>query len=172
MAKAKSIYTCTECGGQSLKWQGQCPHCTGWNTLLETIAEATPSAGVNRFSALAADGRVQTLAEVDAVEVPRAPTGLAELDRVLGGGLVEGAVVLIGGDPGIGKSTLLLQALAQMSATQKVLYVSGEESPQQIALRARRLALDAQSVTLLAEISLEKIIATLKREQPKVAVID
>ncbi|MDP1683141.1 MAG: DNA repair protein RadA [Burkholderiales bacterium] len=172
MAKAKSIYTCTECGGQSLKWQGQCPHCTAWNTLVETIAEATPSAGANRFSALAADGRVQTLAEVDAVEVPRAPTGVAELDRVLGGGLVEGAVVLIGGDPGIGKSTLLLQALAHMSTAQKVLYVSGEESPQQIALRARRLALDAQAVTLLAEISLEKIIATLKREQPKVAVID
>ncbi|OFZ70620.1 MAG: DNA repair protein RadA [Betaproteobacteria bacterium RBG_16_58_11] len=172
MAKTKSIYTCTECGGQSLKWQGQCPHCTAWNTLLETIAEATPSAGANRFSALAADGKVQTLAEVDAVEVPRAPTGVAELDRVLGGGLVEGAVVLIGGDPGIGKSTLLLQALAHMSTAQKVLYVSGEESPQQIALRARRLALDAQAVTLLAEISLEKIISTLKREQPKVAVID
>ncbi|MBI5752769.1 MAG: DNA repair protein RadA [Hydrogenophilales bacterium] len=172
MAKAKTIYTCTECGGQSLKWQGQCPHCTAWNTLVETIAEATPGAGANRFSALAADGRVQTLAEVDAVEVPRAPTGVAELDRVLGGGLVEGAVVLIGGDPGIGKSTLLLQALAHMSTAQKVLYVSGEESPQQIALRARRLALDAQSVTLLAEISLEKIISTLKREQPKVAVID
>ncbi|MEK6664599.1 MAG: DNA repair protein RadA [Pseudomonadota bacterium] len=172
MAKAKSIYTCTECGGQCLKWQGQCPHCTAWNTLVETIAEALPSAGANRFSALAADGRVQTLAEVDAVEVPRAPTGVAELDRVLGGGLVEGAVVLIGGDPGIGKSTLLLQALAHMSTAQKVLYVSGEESPQQIALRARRLALDAQAVTLLAEISLEKIIATLKREQPKVAVID
>ena len=172
MAKVKSIYTCTECGGQSLKWQGQCPHCTAWNTLLETIAEAVPASGANRFSALAADGKVQTLAEVEAVEVPRAPTGVAELDRVLGGGLVEGAVVLIGGDPGIGKSTLLLQALAHMSATQKVLYVSGEESPQQIALRAKRLALDAQSVTLLAEISLEKIIATLKREQPKVAVID
>ena len=172
MAKTKSIYTCTECGGQSLKWQGQCPHCTAWNTLLETVAEVVHASGVNRFSALAADGRVQTLAEVEAVEVPRSPTGVGELDRVLGGGLVEGAVVLIGGDPGIGKSTLLLQALAHMSATQKVLYVSGEESPQQIALRAKRLALNAQSVTLLAEISLEKIIATLKREQPKVAVID
>ena len=172
MAKVKSIYTCTECGGQSLKWQGQCPHCTAWNTLLETVAEVVHASGVNRFSALAADGRVQTLAEVEAVEVPRTPTGVGELDRVLGGGLVEGAVVLIGGDPGIGKSTLLLQALAHMSATQKVLYVSGEESPQQIALRAKRLALNAQSVTLLAEISLEKIIATLKREQPKVAVID
>ena len=172
MAKAKSIYTCTECGGQSLKWQGQCPHCNAWNTLLETISEATSSGVGNRYSALAADGKLQTLAEVEALEVPRAPTGVAELDRVLGGGLVEGAVVLIGGDPGIGKSTLLLQALAHMSTSQKVLYVSGEESPQQIALRAKRLALNASAVGLLAEINLEKIISLLKREQPKVAVID
>ncbi len=172
MAKAKSIYTCTECGGQSLKWQGQCPHCNAWNTLLETISEATGSSAGNRYSALAADGKLQTLAEVEALEVPRAPTGVAELDRVLGGGLVEGAVVLIGGDPGIGKSTLLLQALAHMSTSQKVLYVSGEESPQQIALRAKRLVLNASAVGLLAEINLEKIIALLKREQPKVAVID
>jgi DNA repair protein RadA/Sms len=172
MAKAKSIYTCTECGGQSLKWQGQCPHCNAWNTLLETISEATSSGAGNRYSALAADGKLQTLAEVEALEVPRTPTGVAELDRVLGGGLVEGAVVLIGGDPGIGKSTLLLQALAHMSTSQKVLYVSGEESPQQIALRAKRLALNASAVGLLAEINLEKIISLLKREQPKVAVID
>ncbi len=171
MAKAKTLYSCTECGGQSPKWQGQCPHCNAWNTLVETIAEASPSAG-NRYSALAADGKLQTLAEVEAVEVPRSPTGVAELDRVLGGGLVEGAVVLIGGDPGIGKSTLLLQALAHMSATQKVLYVSGEESPQQIALRAKRLSLDAKSVELLAEINLEKILATLKTHKPKVAVVD
>ena len=172
MAKAKSIYTCTECGGQSLKWQGQCPHCNAWNTLLETISEATASSAGNRYSALAADGKLQTLAEVEALEVPRAPTGVGELDRVLGGGLVEGAVVLIGGDPGIGKSTLLLQALAHMSTSQKVLYVSGEESPQQIALRAKCLALNASAVGLLAEINLEKIISLLKREQPKVAVID
>ena len=171
MAKTKTIYSCTECGGQSLKWQGQCPHCNAWNTLVETVAETLPSGG-NRYSALAADGKLQTLAEVEAAEVPRSPTGVMELDRVLGGGLVEGAVVLIGGDPGIGKSTLLLQALAHMSATQKVLYVSGEESPQQIALRAKRLSLDAKSVELLAEINLEKILATLKQHKPKVAVID
>ena len=171
MAKAKSVYTCTECGGQSLKWQGQCPHCNAWNTLLESIAEASTSAG-NRYSALAADGTVQKLSEVQAQEVPRTPTGVSELDRVLGGGLVEGAVVLIGGDPGIGKSTLLLQALAHMSAAQKVLYVSGEESPQQIALRAKRLVLDASAVVLLAEINLEKIVACLLRERPQVAVID
>ena len=171
MAKAKSIYSCTECGGQSLKWQGQCPHCNAWNTLVETVAEATSSGG-NRYNALAADGKVQILSDVEAQEVPRTPTGVAELDRVLGGGLVEGAVVLIGGDPGIGKSTLLLQALAHMSAAHKVLYVSGEESPQQIALRAKRLVLDASAVVLLAEINLEKIIACLQRERPKVAVID
>lgn len=171
MAKAKSLYVCTECGGQSLKWQGQCPHCNAWNTLVETVAEAASSGG-NRYSALAADGKLQTLAEVEALEVPRTPTGVAELDRVLGGGLVEGAVVLIGGDPGIGKSTLLLQALAHMSVAQKVLYVSGEESPQQIALRAKRLALNASAVILFAEINLEKIIALLKRERPQVAVID
>jgi DNA repair protein RadA/Sms len=171
MAKAKTIYSCTECGGQSLKWQGQCPHCNAWNTLVETIAETTPSGG-NRYGALAADGKLQKLADVEAAEVPRSPTGVAELDRVLGGGLVEGAVVLIGGDPGIGKSTLLLQALAHMSASQKVLYVSGEESAQQIALRAKRLALDAKAVELLAEINLEKILATLKTHQPKVAVVD
>jgi DNA repair protein RadA/Sms len=171
LAKAKTIYSCTECGGQSLKWQGQCPHCNAWNTLVETVAE-TASSGMNRYSALAADGKLQKLAEVEAAEVPRAPTGVAELDRVLGGGLVEGAVVLIGGDPGIGKSTLLLQALAHMSAKQKVLYVSGEESPQQIALRAKRLSLDAKSVELLAEINLEKILATLKTHRPKVAVVD
>ena len=171
MAKAKSIYSCTECGGQSLKWQGQCPQCNAWNALVETIAEVT-SSGANRYSALAADGKVQILSDVEAQEVPRTPTGVAELDRVLGGGLVEGAVVLIGGDPGIGKSTLLLQALAHMSATHKVLYVSGEESPQQIALRAKRLVLDASAVVLLAEINLEKIVACLQRERPKVAVID
>ena len=171
MAKVKTIYSCTECGGQSLKWQGQCPHCNAWNTLVETIAETASSAG-NRYSALAADGKLQKLAEVEAAEVPRSPTGVAELDRVLGGGLVEGAVVLIGGDPGIGKSTLLLQALAHMSGSQKVLYVSGEESAQQIALRAKRLSLEAKSVELLAEINLEKILTTLKTHKPRVAVVD
>jgi DNA repair protein RadA/Sms len=139
--------------------------------MVETLAEPTANA-TNRYSALAADGKLQRLSEVEAAEVPRTPTGVAELDRVLGGGLVAGAVVLIGGDPGIGKSTLLLQALAHMSGAQRVLYVSGEESAQQIALRAKRLSLDARSVELLAEINLEKILATLKQHKPKVAVID
>jgi len=171
MAKSKSIYTCTECGGQSVKWQGQCPHCTAWNTLVETIAEPASSAG-NRFSAITGVGKLQRLSEIETREENRLATGVAEFDRVLGGGLVHGAVVLIGGDPGIGKSTLLLQALCAMGERHKVLYVSGEESAQQIALRARRLALDASSLHLLAEISLEKIQAQLQSEKPVVAVID
>ena len=171
MAKAKSIYTCTECGGQAVKWQGQCPHCTAWNTLVETISESA-AAGSNRFSAITGVSRLQRLSEVEAREESHVPTGLAEFDRVLGGGLVRGAVVLIGGDPGIGKSTLMLQALCALGSRLKVLYVSGEESAQQIALRARRLALDASVLHLIAEINLEKIQALLQSEKPAVAVID
>jgi len=170
MAKSKSIYTCTECGGQETKWQGQCPHCMAWNTLVETVAEAAPTA--NRYSALAHPSQLQRLSDVEALETPRQTTGIAEFDRVLGGGLVPGGVVLIGGDPGIGKSTLLLQALCHLGASNKVLYVSGEESAQQIALRAKRLALDAGPGQLLAEIQLEKISATLLALKPDVAVID
>jgi DNA repair protein RadA/Sms len=170
MAKSKSLYACTECGGQALKWQGQCPHCQAWNTLEETLAEAAPSA--NRFALITDGGRLQRLSEVQAREEERLSTGVAEFDRVLGGGLVAGGVVLIGGDPGIGKSTLLLQALADMGARRKVLYVSGEESPQQIALRARRLGADASHVHVLAEINLEKIQGAIQSEKPDVAVID
>ena len=171
MAKGKTIYSCTECGATSSKWQGQCPGCEAWNTLVETVAEAdTPSA--RRFAALAGTARVQTLSEIEAREEDRLPTGIGEFDRVLGGGLVAGGVVLIGGDPGIGKSTLLLQALAALSTSSTVLYVSGEESGQQIALRARRLALDTRQLKLLAEINLEKILAALQAERPHVAVID
>jgi DNA repair protein RadA/Sms len=142
-----------------------------WNTLVEAIAEAAPKSG-NRFSALAASGQLQRLVEVEAAEVSRTPTGIAEFDRVLGGGLVAGGVVLIGGDPGIGKSTLLLQTLAHLAPANKVLYVSGEESAQQIALRAKRLALDAHEVHLLPEIQLEKIQSTIAHEKPDVVVID
>lgn len=124
MAKSKTIYSCTECGGQTLKWQGQCPHCQAWNTLIETIAEKS----VSRFSPVSETGQVQNLSTIEAREEPRYPTGIEELDRVLGGGMVQGGVVLLGGDPGIGKSTLLLQALSFMSAQHSVLYVSGEES--------------------------------------------
>ncbi|WP_028455729.1 DNA repair protein RadA [Chitinilyticum litopenaei] len=169
MAKNRVMFSCQECGAQSPKWQGQCPGCGAWNTLQESLVkEAAPS----RFQSLAADGAIRQLAEVDATELPRTPTGLQELDRVLGGGLVPGGVVLIGGDPGIGKSTLLLQALTRLAEAHRVLYVSGEESAQQIALRAKRLDLSAARVALFAEIGLETILQALEKEKPRVAVID
>ncbi len=169
MAKSKSIYCCTECGASSPKWQGQCPGCGEWNTLVESVAE---KAGGHRFESLAPVARVQNLSEIEACEEDRLATGIGELDRALGGGLVAGGVVLIGGDPGIGKSTLLLQALALLSAGCKVLYVSGEESGEQVALRARRLGLETRALHLMAEINLERIVATLQGERPQVAVID
>jgi DNA repair protein RadA/Sms len=172
VAKAKTIYTCSECGGQSPKWQGQCPHCEQWNTLVEGIAEVAVAKGANRFSAVGGTGKVLKLGDVEARDESRLATGIGEFDRVLGGGLVPGGVVLIGGDPGIGKSTLLLQALAQIGRRRKSLYVSGEESAEQIALRAKRLALDAGDLRLLAEIQLEKIQATLAAEKPDIVVID
>ena len=169
MAKQKTIYSCTECGGSAPKWQGQCPHCGAWNTLVETLAETAPT---NRFAAVAGAGRLQRLAEIRPREESRVATGIEEFDRVLGGGLVAGGVVLIGGDPGIGKSTLLLQALAQLAGRQPALYVSGEESAEQVALRALRLQLDAGGLQLLTEIHLEKILAALAEHKPRIAVID
>lgn len=169
MAKPKIVYSCTECGGQTPKWQGQCPSCMAWNTLVESIAEA-PAA--NRYAALNQTAGLQKLAEVEAAEVPRHPTGVGEFDRVLGGGLVPGGVVLLGGDPGIGKSTLLLQTLCHIGNLRKVVYVSGEESAQQIAMRAKRLMLDASPIQLLAEINLEKILNTLQTHKPDIAVVD
>ena len=172
MAKAKTNYTCTECGGVSNKWAGQCPSCGKWNTMVETVIETV----TNRYSAqpqgLVQGAPVMKLAEIEAADVPRFGTGIEEFDRVLGGGLVAGGVVLIGGDPGIGKSTLLLQALANLSRIKKALYVSGEESGAQVALRARRLAVDAADLQLQAEIQLEKILNTLAEHKPQVAVID
>ena len=168
---AKTVYTCRECGGNSAKWLGKCPHCGAWNSLDETVAEVAGPAK-NRFQSLAKSLPVATLSEIDAAEVARTPTGQEELDRVLGGGIVEGAVVLIGGDPGIGKSTLLLQALDALSGQMKVLYVTGEESAAQVALRARRLGLAGNKVRVLAEIQLEKIVATLEAEAPAFCVID
>ena len=173
MAKDKSIYICTECGGTSPKWLGKCPSCEAWNTLVESVAEGTPK---NRYNTsargLVASQAVATLSEIEASDVDRQPTGIDELDRVLGGGIVAGGVVLIGGDPGIGKSTLLLQALDSLSRNMKTLYVTGEESGAQVALRSRRLGLGGSQVRVLAEIQLEKISAAIDHEQPAVCVID
>jgi len=164
MAKAKSAYVCTDCGASALQWFGSCPSCGAAGTLSETITErGFVRAGKSSPESVA-------LGEVVAREHERLPTGLAELDRVLGEGLVPGQVVLLGGDPGIGKSTLLLQALCALQ--QNNLYVSGEESPEQVAGRARRLGLDVGGVRLLAETQLERIVGALEAARPRVAVID
>jgi len=169
MARAKTIYACTECGGQAPKWQGQCPHCGAWNTLVESVA--APAA--KRFESVAGErSAVRTLASVEANESVRIPTGQSEFDRVLGGGLVPGGVVLIGGDPGIGKSTLLLQACAALGAAHRTLYVTGEESVEQVALRAQRLGLVNAPVELLAEVQLEAIVAAIGSTQPEIVVVD
>lgn len=174
MAKVKTIYTCTECGASEPKWQGQCPSCMAWNTLVESIDETSASTNryASKFEGLASTGQLQKISSIKAADIARQPTGISEFDRVLGGGLVEGGVILIGGDPGIGKSTLLLQVLCHLGKVSPAIYVSGEESPQQIAMRAKRLGLDASEVELLAEINLEKILATLQTHKPNIAVID
>jgi len=173
MAKAKTLYTCTECGASEPKWQGQCPGCLAWNTLVETLEETvSTNRYANKFDSLTQSASLQKISSIQAADIARQATGISEFDRVLGGGLVEGGVVLIGGDPGIGKSTLLLQVLCHLGRSAQAIYVSGEESPQQIAMRAKRLGLDASEVELLAEINLEKILATLQTHKPNIAVID
>ncbi len=172
MAKIKTNYSCTECGAIAYKWAGQCSSCGQWNTLVESVVEAAQNRYSQAPQSLAQTAPVLQLSDIDALEVPRFSTGIDEFDRVLGGGLVSGGVVLIGGDPGIGKSTLLLQALAAMARQKSVLYVSGEESGAQIALRAKRLGVEASELKLQAEIQLEKILSTLVQHKPQVVVID
>ena len=166
-----SIYTCNACGGTSPKWLGKCPSCEAWNTLIETAAP-TRSSRPSSPRSLAAGSPVSTLSDIQSSDVQRRATGLPELDRVLGGGWVDGAVVLIGGDPGIGKSTLLLQALAKLANTEPTLYVTGEESAAQVAMRAQRLGLEASPLRVMAEVSLERILQTLQIEQARTCVID
>lgn len=175
MAKQKLQYSCSECGASFPKWSGQCGDCGGWNTLVEIVI-APVASRTGRFAGYSGDAgsqRVQALADVDAgSDAPRISTGLAELDHVLGGGLVAGSVVLIGGDPGIGKSTILLQTMAQLSAEVPTLYVTGEESPQQISLRAKRLALKADCIRLYSETQVELMLEVAQSERPRVMVVD
>ncbi|MGK7294348.1 MAG: DNA repair protein RadA [Candidatus Wenzhouxiangella sp. M2_3B_020] len=172
MAKPKSVYVCRECGARQSKWSGQCPDCEAWNTLEESVAAPAPKSGRRSGWSGGDSGRVVRLDSVSATETPRFSAGLTELDRVLGGGLVPGSVVLIGGDPGIGKSTLLLQSQAAIAAERKALYVTGEESAGQVAMRARRLGLDPHTVECLTETSLETILATAEAGRPAFMVID
>lgn len=169
-------FVCSECGGTTIKWQGQCPHCRAWNTLQEfrvPTGQAARFGGADRRGFVDTTGALQDLSRVSTDEAPRILTGLSEFDRVLGGGLVRGGVSLIGGDPGIGKSTLLLQAMARLIAQGvKSIYVSGEESAAQIALRAQRLRLPLEGLKLMSEIELEHIEAVLEKEKPEFVVID
>ncbi len=170
MAKARTQYLCQHCGAASPKWVGQCPDCGTWNSLVESVvtAAAKPRGGMSGV----ASGRIQKLADVGLVEATRASTGLSEMDRVLGGGIVPGAVILIGGDPGIGKSTLLLQVLSDLQSRLSTLYVTGEESLQQVHLRAHRLGLKQMDLPVLTETGVEQILAQMQALRPGFVVID
>ena len=174
MAKEKTLFTCTECGGTSPRWLGKCPSCNAWNTLIESVAEAGP--GKNRYSGaqfagLAQAQAVMPLAAIEATDIARTPSGIDELDRVLGGGIVEGGVVLIGGDPGIGKSTLLLQAADNLARDANVLYVSGEESASQIKLRANRLHVQSD-MRILCETDVEHALSEAETCKAEILIID
>ena len=169
MSKTKLAYVCTDCGGQSPKWAGQCGECGKWNSMTE-IAVQKPSGARKGYAG--AVGQVQNLSEIVATELPRISTYNTELDRALGGGLVPGAVILVGGDPGVGKSTLLLQCASQLSQHGSVLYVSGEESPKQIAMRAQRLGVIEADCQVLAETEVETIISCAQKTNPAVMIID
>ena len=173
MAKNKLLYSCTQCGAQAPKWTGQCGDCGAWNSLTEIAKTAPLRAG--RFAGFAGDAgqvQLQRLADVTADDVTRQATGINEFDRVLGGGLVPGSVVLIGGDPGIGKSTILLQTLVAMGQDNKAMYVTGEESLQQVSMRAQRLGLVSDDLQLMAETRIEQILATANKQRPDVMVVD
>ena len=156
MAKSKTAFVCTECGADYSRWQGQCSACSAWNTLSEVRLSSSSASRKAKSSGFAGSlTKSQRLSEIDVAEEPRISSGLTELDRVFGGGMVIGSAVLIGGEPGAGKSTLLLQMMCYLAATEKTLYVTGEESPQQIALRAKRLGLPTEHLSVMAETSLE-----------------
>ena len=174
MAKAKTAYVCNDCGADYFKWQGRCDSCGAWNTLSEVRLGATPSRGGDARSKgyAGVTSEVKVLADIDLAAVPRFTTGVVEFDRVLGGGLVPGSAILIGGHPGAGKSTLLLQTLCKLAQQMKALYVTGEESLQQVALRAKRLELPTEALQLLSETSVENICATAAQHNPKLLVVD
>ena len=174
MAKPKTVYACINCGAQFPKWAGQCQDCGDWNTLQEEAGVSAPPSGSKaaRFEGFAPKQVVQQLKAVKTNATPRFSCGVSELDRVLGGGLVPGSVILLGGDPGIGKSTLILQSLAQLSQERTTLYVTGEESAQQVAIRAERLGVQDCDLALLADNQLEDIITVAQEHKPQVLVID
>ena len=172
MAKAKSAFVCTDCGSDYTKWQGQCTDCGVWNTLSEIRLSTATQRGERLVGYSGSGSEVQTLSSIDLSSLPRQSTGLAEFDRVLGGGLVAGSAVLIGGNPGAGKSTVLLQVMCELAKKQTALYVTGEESLQQVAMRANRLGLPADKLQMASETNIESIIAIAQKIQPRVMVVD
>ncbi|WP_319557993.1 DNA repair protein RadA [Thiomicrorhabdus sp.] len=174
MAKAKVAYVCSECGAEHSRWQGQCQACKAWNTLKEFSLGNSKARSSSKSGGYAgsSEQKVHSIAEVDLAEVPRISSGMSELDRVLGGGIVPGSVVLIGGDPGVGKSSILLQVMCELSQRDAVLYVTGEESLQQVALRAQRMQLPTDKLRLLTETDVESITMAAQKEEPKVMVVD
>ncbi|TPH19325.1 DNA repair protein RadA [Litorilituus lipolyticus] len=173
MAKSKTAFVCTECGSEYARWLGQCNDCKAWNTISEFRQAKSPSRGGN-FSGFAGitEAKVQTLDSIDLGELPRFSSGYQEFDRVLGGGIVPGSAILIGGEPGAGKSTLLLQTMCSLAASMPALYITGEESLQQVAMRAKRLGLATDKLKMLSETSVENICNIAEKEQPKIIVID
>ncbi len=173
MAKARLVFVCRECGTDHPKWQGQCVNCMAWNSLEESSVSGSANTSAGPRAGYAGErASVKRLAEVGAEDQPRLATGSEELDRVLGGGLVPGSVVLIGGEPGAGKSTLLLQVCGTLSGRAKVLYVTGEESLGQVAMRARRLQVSADNMLLASETRVEALLELIAREQPDLVVVD
>ena len=163
MAKAKSVFFCTECGNETPKWAGRCPSCGAWNTLVEqAVGDGAKAKAGGRSRALRA--KAHPIAELDTAQEIRFPTGMGELDRVLGGGAVQGSLVLVGGAPGIGKSTLMLQICGKLSETAKILYVSGEESPRQLKLRADRLGVQSDNLYVLSETCLGDVLESVEEE--------
>jgi len=169
--KSRTTYVCNACGVRLPKWAGRCPDCGAWNSV-EEVPDLPASTRRSGYAGTAEGAQVVPLADISPERQTRSGSGITELDRVLGGGLVAGSVVLIGGDPGIGKSTLLLQASASLGSHRSVLYVTGEESPQQISMRARRLGLNGEGIRLLAETGVERILAAASVERPQVMVVD
>ncbi|WP_417659894.1 DNA repair protein RadA [Pseudidiomarina sp.] len=173
MAKTKTTFVCNDCGADFARWLGQCPECKAWNTITELrLASAKPTGAERRGYAGSTRATVQTLSDVNLEELPRFSSSFAEFDRVLGGGIVPGSAILIGGSPGAGKSTLLLQTMCRLAENMAVLYVTGEESLQQVALRAQRLNLPTNKLRMLAETSVETICDLADKEKPRVMVID
>ena len=174
MAKAKTLFVCNQCGYETVKWLGRCPHCGGWNCFDETVS-ALAAAPASTKTAVPHPSKAQTLLsvrEIDETDETRFHTGISELDRVLGGGIVKGSLVLLGGDPGIGKSTLLLQICEHLGETLRILYVSGEESTRQLKLRANRLQVSSENLFILASTDVEAICSTILAEKPDLVMID